>query len=533
MHKLKNNKRFSKPQLVIFIIAFGLIGYLIVKSFAAPNPNLPGDLNGDNTVSITDLSILLSNYGTTNSTADINGDGTVSILDLSILLSHYGQSLTPASPDNTVVNGTNGQIVDTNGNIWTITSGGQVAVNGVADTTTSGVTTLAYESGKIWQENINNLWWYKVLPTDTWAPTGGTSVSPIPGASPPPSGLLYGYSAHILWQSDQATYVNLLVNGGAKTVRDDFNWAAIEPSLNTYDWSGPDSMVTQTANAGMNMLAMAGYGPGWATVSGSSGTKSAPTNNTYYSDFVKQVALRYGSNGSFWSSHPTVPKRPLAGIEIWNEPNLDGFWANPNPATYTAMLKAAYTAIKSADPNMQVISAGLAPVGGYNDGNCDGTADGGVNGSRLNGINFLQQMYQNGAAGYMDAVGYHPYNWGTGSSSTYFNYHVCSAWSQLNETPISVRSLMTQYGDGSKKVWSTEVGATTFSGYYTESDQGTLATNLMSKWKSYTWAGNLYWYDLRDGDATSNTASTEYNFGTVHHDNTPKPAYSALKTAWQ
>jgi hypothetical protein len=50
----------------------------------------PGDLNGDNTVNILDLSILLSNYATTNSVADINKDGTVNILDLSILLSNYG-----------------------------------------------------------------------------------------------------------------------------------------------------------------------------------------------------------------------------------------------------------------------------------------------------------------------------------------------------------------------------------------------------------------------------------------------------------
>jgi chitodextrinase len=49
-----------------------------------------GDLNGDNAVDITDLSILLSNYNTTNSVADINKDGAVNVFDLSILLSNYG-----------------------------------------------------------------------------------------------------------------------------------------------------------------------------------------------------------------------------------------------------------------------------------------------------------------------------------------------------------------------------------------------------------------------------------------------------------
>jgi hypothetical protein len=95
---LKRNQ-FSRPQIFIFAVVFALSGIVIWRSLAAPNPSLPGDLNNDNTVNITDMSILLSNYGTPNATADINSDGTVSILDLSILLSHYGQTYTPPTTD--------------------------------------------------------------------------------------------------------------------------------------------------------------------------------------------------------------------------------------------------------------------------------------------------------------------------------------------------------------------------------------------------------------------------------------------------
>ena len=96
MRRLSPTASFSKVRLSIFILAFSLIGYLIFKSFAL-NPNLPGDLNNDNTVNVTDMSILLSNYGTANTSADINGDGTVNVLDMSILLSHYGQSVSSFS----------------------------------------------------------------------------------------------------------------------------------------------------------------------------------------------------------------------------------------------------------------------------------------------------------------------------------------------------------------------------------------------------------------------------------------------------
>jgi|GEM_PF-3263469 len=55
-----------------------------------PISSVVGDINGDGHVDITDLSIMLTKYGTNDSSADINKDGAVNILDLSILLSHYG-----------------------------------------------------------------------------------------------------------------------------------------------------------------------------------------------------------------------------------------------------------------------------------------------------------------------------------------------------------------------------------------------------------------------------------------------------------
>ncbi len=53
-----------------------------------------GDVNGDDKVTIVDLSILLSNYGRTSGVSraqgDLNGDGRVNVTDLSVLLRNYG-----------------------------------------------------------------------------------------------------------------------------------------------------------------------------------------------------------------------------------------------------------------------------------------------------------------------------------------------------------------------------------------------------------------------------------------------------------
>jgi hypothetical protein len=62
--------------------------------FAAEAQACPGDLDGDNDVDLSDLAILLSNYGMTGGAeyedGDLDGDGDVDLSDLAALLSVYG-----------------------------------------------------------------------------------------------------------------------------------------------------------------------------------------------------------------------------------------------------------------------------------------------------------------------------------------------------------------------------------------------------------------------------------------------------------
>lgn len=50
------------------------------------------DINGDGSVTINDLSIMLTKWGTTDNPSDLNNDTKVNIFDLSILLSAWGQA---------------------------------------------------------------------------------------------------------------------------------------------------------------------------------------------------------------------------------------------------------------------------------------------------------------------------------------------------------------------------------------------------------------------------------------------------------
>ena len=95
-----------------------------------------------------------------------------------------GTAPPPAGPsaNDTVINaGSPAAITDASGNTWTITAGGQVAVNGTTDPTTANVTELAYVNGTVWQKNASNLWWSKTAPETSWLPTPGTPTSPLPG----------------------------------------------------------------------------------------------------------------------------------------------------------------------------------------------------------------------------------------------------------------------------------------------------------------------------------------------------------------
>ncbi len=88
----------SKPQvtetrrslwIATAVVAASLAVALVIGTYmgmAAGN----GDVNGDGKVDVTDLSMLLSQYGRAGS-ADFNGNGTVDISDLSLLLSNYGK----------------------------------------------------------------------------------------------------------------------------------------------------------------------------------------------------------------------------------------------------------------------------------------------------------------------------------------------------------------------------------------------------------------------------------------------------------
>ena len=367
-----------------------------------------------------------------------------------------------------------------------------------------------------------------------WLPKMTGSQQRTPDARP------VGYSAQVAGQPDPARYVGLVEDGGASSLRADVNWAYIEPAPGRFLWSIPDEIVTQSAEHHLHVLLIIDTSPRWASGSSTSNPQwdwLPPRRPTTYGVFAATVAARYGPDGVFWQGHPHLPHYLPAGLELWNEENVSRFWGGqpPNPELYAAMVTAAYSRIKRVDPAMTIITGGLAPAGSYDDINCGGSGSGHADG-RWNGLKYLQALYADGIQGHFDAIGWHPYNyWKDATAAQMLAYNLCSAWSQMDSTPVSVRSLMITHGDGAKRIWITETGAPTCMRNATyvcvsPAQQADLAAAEVRIWRTLSWAGGFYWYDIRDNSLGIQNA--ESHFGAVSSDDAAKPVYRTLKEAW-
>lgn len=84
-------------QTAVWDIGFNIVDDLDVETIEINEGGLPGDVDGDGDVDISDLALLLGAYGSCegdsnyNAYADFDEDGCVGLMDLSVLLSNYGR----------------------------------------------------------------------------------------------------------------------------------------------------------------------------------------------------------------------------------------------------------------------------------------------------------------------------------------------------------------------------------------------------------------------------------------------------------
>jgi hypothetical protein len=205
-------------------------------------------------------------------------------------------------------------------------------------------------------------------------------------------------------------------------------------------------------------------------------------------------------------------------IEVWNEPNIDREWpaGQISGANYTQLLRAAYPAIKAANPATLVISGAPAPTGFWGAAGCAA--------SGCNDDAFLAQMAAAGAANYMDCIGAHHNAGATAPSAT--SGHPGGghySWYFLPTLNLYYNSF-----GGARKVCFTELGYLSDDGY----------PSLASTAPAFAWASNVSvdqqaaW--LAEAAAMSaNSGKVRimiiWNFNFTRYDSDPMAGYALLR----
>jgi hypothetical protein len=288
---------------------------------------------------------------------------------------------------------------------------------------------------------------------------------------------------------------------GVETVRSDAVWAWVEPNpplagAHHYSWQALDPIVSALAQHGLRWTPVVDFSTPWdRAVAGN--TVSPPAGIDNYAAYAAALAARYGDHGSFWSSHPYLQYLPVHSWEIWNEENLDGFWAPASdPARYTDMYLAARAAVHAVQPGATVLVGGL---------------------SNYKWAEYLTAMLARrpAAHGQFDAVAFHPYTANADDSLA---------------TVIALRHQLVALGEPNVPIAITEVGWPT-AGPVNVLDDATRATNLSSltdrlarsdcgilSISPHTWITNERdpgnaedWYGLFHPDGTPSATEAAYS----------------------
>jgi hypothetical protein len=155
--------------------------------------------------------------------------------------------------------------------------------------------------------------------------------------------------------------VTRLQRGQVGTVRFALPWARVERKAGTYDWSPIDRKLEAIRSAGAEPLPFvfgmpARFGTPWHS------PLSTPDSAEAWTRFLHDLVARYGPGGELATIDPGF--EPIRTWQIWNEPNLPGFWGPgaPDPAAYVELLRASVPAIHAVNPAAGIVAAGLAPA---------------------------------------------------------------------------------------------------------------------------------------------------------------------------
>ena len=378
------------------------------------------------------------------------------------------------------------------------------------------------EYTSVWQlTDLEGIPFGEVLTALIVVPGAGDTDLLLPNVPPAKVEFGYGIQAHI-WDGDLEPVVSAVLNMGFGWVKQQTEWRVMEPENGNYQWGNTDRIVAALTTHGLKPMFSVVKSPEWARPSTTDfNVEGPPSDPKEFAEFLGAMAARY--------------KGRVKAYEVWNEQNLHYEWGNEqlDPARYVTLLKLAYVAIKTSDPEAVVISGALTPTGAPPPWAIDD-------------YQYLEGMYQNGLKEACDAIGAHPsgYNmppdvdWQTWSQPGLVfqgpvnNRH--HSWS-FKATMEGYRNIMLKYDDGGKTVWPTEFGWASSglpsANYEYAADnsleqQATYTVKAYQMGKSWGWVGVMFLWNLNF--KVVSPGSEQAQWGIVEESWSPLPVYNAL-----
>lgn len=248
-----------------------------------------------------------------------------------------------------------------------------------------------------------------------------------------------------------------------------------------------------------------------------------------FTTFSRDMALRYGPNGSFWTvggvPRTDIPYLPIRAWEVWNEPNLSSNWGDlpTSPSQYHTLLLRTRDAVRSVDHQAVVVFGGLALRGADANGN--------------NAITFLQGVLaQPGAIKVFEALGAHSYP----LTPADLENHLSIARSTLDAAGSSAEIWVTEFGWPTGGTSSVHPPVT----LVVQDSNLTETLNRIETRRSALKLGPACWFAFRDlTPGSSDPCQAGFSAGTWSNylglrtsqasGNMPKPSWQTLGTRAQ
>jgi hypothetical protein len=193
-------------------------------------------------------------------------------------------------------------------------------------------------------------------------------------------------------------------------------WPWLEPSRGEWQWDVADRLVRLAGEHHVDLVLPLGLSPTWASARpeepsayGRPGFAAEPAQLDDWRRYVETVASRYVGRVQFY--------------EIWNEPNLPGFYTGDD-AQMLRLCREAYAIIKRVDPRAQVVSPSATTAAG---------------------VGWLERFLSSGGAGCFDVVGFH-------------FYVTPDAPEAIVPLVARVQDVLRAHGIAERPLWNTESG---------------------------------------------------------------------------